>query len=132
MREAAGPPKLSTLLFIHATFFDPGSANNTNPCLLNMLFILTSDTLKPSSILHLYPSYGAQLYLRACECPCGLYDSLCTLKLFCSIYPNWLFGNVRESSNTRYWWGANPLPDKDFHLASNAKISWRTNVLIYQ
>ena len=95
--------------------------------LMNILFVLISDTFKPSSSLHLYPSYGAQLYLRACECPCGLHDSLCTLKLFCSIYPHWLCSNVLESSNTRYWWVATPFPDKDFHLASNAKLSWRTN-----
>jgi hypothetical protein len=36
MREAAGSPKFSTLLFLHAMLtlcedFDPGSVNNTNP-----------------------------------------------------------------------------------------------------
>ena len=56
--------------------------------------------------------------------PCGLQDTLSTLRPSCS---PWFHSRLRHGRKTRYGWVASPYPTGTFTLQETPSLSWRDN-----
>ena len=118
--ERLGPPK----------FFDaslPACHGLRTPADLPLLAhpdgrVLPSGALKPSAsaiaISKLYQHF------RGRGSPCGLQDSLSTLRPSCSPGSR---PRLRHGRKTRYGWAATPYPTGTFTLQETPSFSWRDN-----
>jgi hypothetical protein len=119
-QERLGPPK----------FFDaslPACHGLRTPADLPLLAqtevrVLPSGALKPSAsaiaISKLYQHF------RGRGSPCGLQDSLSTLRPSCSPGSR---PRLRHGRKTRYGWAATPYPTGTFTLQETPSFSWRDN-----
>ena len=85
-------------------------------------FVWPSGALKPSaSAIALSKLYQ---HFRVRGHPCGLQDTLSTLRPSCSPL---VLSRLRHGRKTRYGWVANPYPTGTFTLPETPSLSWRDN-----
>ena len=119
-QEPLGPPKFSNASL-------PACHGLRTPADLPLLAqaagrVLPSGALKPSAsaiaISKLYQHF------RVRDHPCGLQDTLSTLRPSCSPQAS---SRLRHGRKTRYGWVAHPYPTGTFTLQETPSLSWRDN-----
>jgi len=88
----------------------------------SVALVLPSGAFKPSaSAIAMSKLYQ---HFRVRGHPCGLQDTLSTLRPSCS---SCVRPQLRHGRQTRYGWGARPYPTRTYTLQETPSLSWRDN-----
>ena len=117
-RETTGPPRFLASLFLRATLSDPGRPSRTSP-----MRSLCGGFRNANTVAACSHEVTRLNRLGECGLPCGPQDSLCTLRISCSVVVDFLL-HIR---NTRYGWLVKPCPTGTLTLKETPSFAWRTS-----